>query len=295
MQALSARAPQGIEMRQVLDLADALGMDAGQLNTRKIGQSVQRRTGGMPRRAPPDPVRNDGSATWQQKVANGAPRRCCGLCRGAGTPHDDQGDGSRIGQLNRGRCAPSAISAVTISPKLTVHRLPQDLQRADALSVGGIEADCIDGQRAGRFQAIRDLNPTVWQKTRAGILSWFINNLISGPITHAGYMVGNTVNSCTRRRSRRRRRCARRDPQQRRLGNGCISAKSAQLRDGPRRIGGLRRERAQGRRIVHEGDPESLATAGRGGRLRPASGSATMATPSRAVAAIHMPFLRHEL
>lgn len=42
-------------------------------------------------------------------------------------------------------------------------------------------------------KAIQEANQTRWQKTRSGILSWFINNLISGPITHAGYSVGNTV------------------------------------------------------------------------------------------------------
>ena len=42
-------------------------------------------------------------------------------------------------------------------------------------------------------KAIHDANLTLWQRIRAGILSWFINNLISGPITHGAYSVGNSV------------------------------------------------------------------------------------------------------
>jgi hypothetical protein len=40
---------------------------------------------------------------------------------------------------------------------------------------------------------VQETTQTRWQKVRAGILSYFINNLISGPLTHAGYSIGNTV------------------------------------------------------------------------------------------------------
>jgi hypothetical protein len=41
------------------------------------------------------------------------------------------------------------------------------------------------------MQDTRDL--TLWQKERGGIISLFVNDLISGPITHAAYSVGNTT------------------------------------------------------------------------------------------------------
>lgn len=37
-----------------------------------------------------------------------------------------------------------------------------------------------------------DSRASRWQKVRGGILSYFINNLISGPVTHLGYSIGNT-------------------------------------------------------------------------------------------------------
>lgn len=40
---------------------------------------------------------------------------------------------------------------------------------------------------------LADSRLSTWEKTKSGILSYFINNLISGPITHAGYSIGNTV------------------------------------------------------------------------------------------------------
>lgn len=61
------------------------------------------------------------------------------------------------------------------------------LQR-EAKAVGAMETTA---QRSRMMQDARE--PTAWQKAKAGIVSYFVNNLISGPITHAGYAVGNTV------------------------------------------------------------------------------------------------------
>ncbi len=40
---------------------------------------------------------------------------------------------------------------------------------------------------------LADSRSTRYQKIRSGILSYFINNLISGPVTHAAYSIGNTT------------------------------------------------------------------------------------------------------
>lgn len=51
-------------------------------------------------------------------------------------------------------------------------------------------------EQAAKFAS--DLAKTGWQKTKDRTLSLFINNLISGPITHMAYMVGNATMSLYR-------------------------------------------------------------------------------------------------
>ena len=46
---------------------------------------------------------------------------------------------------------------------------------------------------AKQAKFLEDSGKTTWQKTRSYILSYFINNLISGPLTHAAYSIGNTT------------------------------------------------------------------------------------------------------
>jgi hypothetical protein len=46
-------------------------------------------------------------------------------------------------------------------------------------------------EQQGKFAS--DVQKTRWEKIKAGVLSYFINNLISGPITHGAYSVGNTT------------------------------------------------------------------------------------------------------
>jgi hypothetical protein len=48
-----------------------------------------------------------------------------------------------------------------------------------------------NAEQAGKFAA--DMELTAWQKWHNGIVSLFVNNLISGPITHMAYSVGNEV------------------------------------------------------------------------------------------------------
>ncbi len=75
-----------------------------------------------------------------------------------------------------------------------VAKMEQDTGRTlfqiqqEARAVGAMETTA---QRAKMMQDTRE--PTRWQTIRGGIVSYFINNLISGPITHAAYAVGNTV------------------------------------------------------------------------------------------------------
>ena len=40
---------------------------------------------------------------------------------------------------------------------------------------------------------VNDMETTLWQKIRAGIISYAVNNLISGPLTHGAYVVGNKM------------------------------------------------------------------------------------------------------
>lgn len=46
-------------------------------------------------------------------------------------------------------------------------------------------------EQAGKFAS--DLELSRYERVRNGVLSYFINNLISGPITHMAYSIGNTV------------------------------------------------------------------------------------------------------
>ena len=65
----------------------------------------------------------------------------------------------------------------------TLYQLQQE-----ARAVGAMETT------AQRARMVRDASePSRWQRIRAGIISYFINNLISGPLTHGAYAVGNQV------------------------------------------------------------------------------------------------------
>lgn len=57
------------------------------------------------------------------------------------------------------------------------------------------EGDLLNGLDTAAQQAkfLNESRSTFWQKFRAGYLSLFINNLISGPLTHAAYSIGNTT------------------------------------------------------------------------------------------------------
>jgi hypothetical protein len=65
----------------------------------------------------------------------------------------------------------------------TLYQLQQE-----ARAVGAMETTA---QRARMMQDTRE--PTRGQQIKSGIISYFINNLISGPITHAAYTVGNVA------------------------------------------------------------------------------------------------------
>lgn len=71
---------------------------------------------------------------------------------------------------------------------------PEDMGRLQrmAAAMAGMET----AEQAGKFAL--DLNKTRWQRVRAGIISYFVNSLISGPITHMAYSVGNGVSALYR-------------------------------------------------------------------------------------------------
>lgn len=46
--------------------------------------------------------------------------------------------------------------------------------------------------------AVRQQLATPWQTTRSRIIEYYVNNLISGPITHSAYMIGNLVTALTK-------------------------------------------------------------------------------------------------
>lgn len=46
---------------------------------------------------------------------------------------------------------------------------------------------------AQKIRFLEDSAQARWTRFKSGFISYFINNLISGPITHAGYSIGNTV------------------------------------------------------------------------------------------------------
>lgn len=56
--------------------------------------------------------------------------------------------------------------------------------------------DMPTAEQAGKMAG--DAQMTRWQRIRAGIISYFVNNLISGPLTHMAYSVGNEVTALYR-------------------------------------------------------------------------------------------------
>jgi hypothetical protein len=64
----------------------------------------------------------------------------------------------------------------------TLFQLRQEAQLSSKLE---------SAEQIGKFAS--DMAKTPWQKFREGLISYFVNNLISGPITHAAYGIGNTT------------------------------------------------------------------------------------------------------
>jgi hypothetical protein len=84
----------------------------------------------------------------------------------------------RIDRIAAGQSVADYVKKIT---GRTLDQLTQERDLSQALPSADARADFIGETRATR-----------WQKIRAAYLSYFINNLISGPITHGGYAVGNT-------------------------------------------------------------------------------------------------------
>jgi hypothetical protein len=177
-----------------LKLAEALGMDAGQLSLRNLGEAFNEE-------------QIIAAANLLTKSAANVRDLAAKLAGGT------EADILAFAEANqRHLMIQGQFSGVTAEAGRALHAFKvlkqlQDLRGAKEL--GGAMQD-LTGKTLFQIQeqgmllaqmgtaqqvskAIQEANQTRWQKTRSGILSWFINNLISGPITHAGYSVGNTV------------------------------------------------------------------------------------------------------
>ena len=178
---------------EVLGLADAAGVDAAYLDTRKLGEAW----------------------TAPQIVAL---RRLliqtATAVRDAAVKAAEGGEAEIMAyaeSVQRHRMVQERVSSVTAEAGRALRAFQSKFTEgmADAKQISAIVQD-VTGKTLFQLQeearltsalqtpsqiskAIQEANQTRWQKTRSGILSWFINNLISGPITHAGYSVGNTV------------------------------------------------------------------------------------------------------
>ena len=176
---------------EVLKLADALGMDAGLLSERKIGQAFNAEQIVAARKLL---IRSAGDVRdAAAKIAGGTEADVLAYAQ-ARARHlmiQEQVSGltAEAGRALRAfRDLAGSKEAADISAFLqntqgkTLYQMKEE---------GALLAMMDTPQQVSK--AVHEANLTRWQKTRQGILSWFINNLISGPITHAGYSVGNTV------------------------------------------------------------------------------------------------------
>lgn len=175
----------------VLKLADALGMDAEKLSTRKLGETFNAEQIVAARklliRSATD-VRD-----LAAKIAGGTEADVIAYAQ-ARARHlmiQEQVSGltAETGRALRAfRNLEGSKEAADISAFLkntqgkTLYQMKEE---------GALLAMMETPQQVSK--AVHEANLTPWQKVRSGILSWFINNLISGPVTHAGYSVGNTV------------------------------------------------------------------------------------------------------
>ena len=279
---------------QVLDLADALGMDAGQLNTRKIGQAFNAEQIIAARK-----LLIQSAMTVRDlaaKVANGAPADVVAYAEARARHMMIQEQVSGI-TAEAGR-ALRAFRDLGGDHIAEAHQVTDFLKTSTGKTLYQLEEEAkllaLMGDTRQVSKAIHDLNPTVWQKTRAGILAWFINNLISGPITHLGYMVGNTVTQLYKATVETSAAAAlgaiRNAPPGERVYFGEVGAQLYAMVRGTRdgftpAVNALKTGVS-----VMKGDPESLAPLGEAA-LRPQAIPGrigyVMETPSRAVAAIH--------
>ena len=176
---------------EVLKLADALGMDAGKLAERKLGEAFNAEQIVAARKlliqsagAVRDAAAKIAGGTEAEVVAYAEAR-----ARHLMIQEQVSGLTAEAGRALRAfRDLGGSKEAADLSAFL---RNTQGKTLYQMKEEGALLAMMETPQQVSK--AVAEANLTRWQKIRQGILSWFINNLISGPITHAGYDIGNTV------------------------------------------------------------------------------------------------------
>lgn len=179
---------------QVLDLADAIGMRPGDLSLRKVGEAFNAEQIVAARKLlietatrVRDAMIKAASGTDADVLAYGRAKalhrmvqeQVAGITAEAGRALrafrmlDGEQDLEMINRL------------VKDSTGRTLFQLREEAQAGAALETPA---------QVSKF--VNDMSvQTKWQRARSQIISYFINNLISGPITHAAYGVGNTVSA----------------------------------------------------------------------------------------------------
>lgn len=176
---------------QVLDLADALGMDVARLKVRQIGEAFNAEQVVAARKLLIQSATNVRDLMAKAAEGTDADVMAYAEAKARHVMIQEQVSGitAEAGRALRAfRALEGQEQAQAVGDFLknatgrTLFQLRQEAALGAQLETPG---------QVSRF--VHDAEATPWERTKAGIIGYFVNNLISGPITHGAYSVGNTV------------------------------------------------------------------------------------------------------
>lgn len=178
---------------EVLDLADALGMDAATLDARKIGQAFNAEQIIAARRLLIKSASNvrdlmanaaTGDESALMAYAHAKLRHLMIQEQVAGITAEAGRALRAFRKLEGSEEADALGQFLGATDARTLNQLKEEAQLGQSLQTPG---------QVSKF--INDTKATLYQKARSAVLEYYINALISGPITHLRYSVGNAINA----------------------------------------------------------------------------------------------------
>lgn len=179
---------------EVFDLADSLGMRPGDLSLRQVGQAFNAEQIVAARKLLIETATRTRDAMIKAATGSEADVLAYGRAKALHRMVQEQvagitaeaGRALRAFRMLEGEQDIAAVNQfVKQATGRDLFQLRQEAQAGAALETPAQVSKFVNDMSA----------QTRWQRARSQIISYFINNLISGPITHAAYGVGNTMSA----------------------------------------------------------------------------------------------------